>query len=331
MPGGYGGYGAPQGPPFSDSGFGARLPQVRVRVVGAKNLIAADRGGTSDPYCKVYVGGGVGVMKKTKVIKKNLNPVWNEEFNFTVQKGPPFNLRVVVYDYDSTGKDDPIGTATVNLVDSLNLRTKGQTASHSLQLDKRGTVDVQITLLSDLVMPPLPVPTLFGGGDIQSLPPGSDFEVTVYQAIGLRAADPDGLSDPYCSLKHHTFMLPAHPDKDPRIIQKQKTSMVPKTLNPFWGTKHVFRFVTRDDVLEIVCNDKDPLLDDVLGRVRLTWPELVNMATPMEKQLWYPMTEGQLAVGIRAISALPKATLPAAPPVPAKFASMIKTKKNKKK
>lgn len=35
--------------------------------------------GTSDPYAEVRIKGDIAV-KKTKTIKKNLNPKWNEEF-----------------------------------------------------------------------------------------------------------------------------------------------------------------------------------------------------------------------------------------------------------
>lgn len=46
-----------------------------VRVIEAKNLPKKDLFGKSDPYCIVKVGG---TSKKTKIIKKTLDPYWWE-------------------------------------------------------------------------------------------------------------------------------------------------------------------------------------------------------------------------------------------------------------
>jgi Ca2+-dependent lipid-binding protein len=47
---------------------------LQVTIVGARNLKAMDRGGTSDPYARVRIGTK-GVYK-TKHIKKTLTPEW---------------------------------------------------------------------------------------------------------------------------------------------------------------------------------------------------------------------------------------------------------------
>jgi tRNA A-37 threonylcarbamoyl transferase component Bud32 len=50
-----------------------------VTIVGAKNVAPMDRGGTSDPYC--IVTSTLSKQRfKTKIMKKTLNPEWNEEF-----------------------------------------------------------------------------------------------------------------------------------------------------------------------------------------------------------------------------------------------------------
>lgn len=54
------------------------MGNLTVTLVRAKNLIAADRGGVSDPYIVFKLNGKE--VHKSEVIKKTLNPEYNETF-----------------------------------------------------------------------------------------------------------------------------------------------------------------------------------------------------------------------------------------------------------
>ena len=72
--------------------------QLRVEVLDAADLPAADRNGYSDPYCKFLLQGQE--VYKTKTQKKTLHPAWNEFFEVPVRSRTAGNFEVDVYDWD---------------------------------------------------------------------------------------------------------------------------------------------------------------------------------------------------------------------------------------
>ncbi|KAJ7550408.1 hypothetical protein O6H91_07G099100 [Diphasiastrum complanatum] len=83
---------------------------LKVLVIRGTNLAVRDML-TSDPYVVLTLGQQ---KVKTKVIKSNLNPVWNEELMLSVPS-PPHPLKVQVYDKDTFSADDIMGEAEVDL------------------------------------------------------------------------------------------------------------------------------------------------------------------------------------------------------------------------
>ncbi len=55
---------------------------LRVRIIEARNLLATDFNGFSDPYVKLYLlpDPSKATKRKTAVVKKNLNPTFDEAF-----------------------------------------------------------------------------------------------------------------------------------------------------------------------------------------------------------------------------------------------------------
>lgn len=98
--------------------------KLRLRIIEAKDLIAADSNGIyssfaiefistglSDPYCWVEHGNE---KLKTQTKKKTLNPRWDESFEFPVF-GADRKFKVTLWDWDQFGEDDFLGTISSDI------------------------------------------------------------------------------------------------------------------------------------------------------------------------------------------------------------------------
>jgi len=123
--------------------------KIDVVVQEARGLIAADRGGTSDPYFKLSIAG---TTAKTKTQKKTLTPKYNEKFSFDV-KPPKTDLVLDVYDWDAIGKDEKIGEGVVDLSKANKKETSGW---FPLTLKKKPAGEVFLIFSSpDVAAPPI--------------------------------------------------------------------------------------------------------------------------------------------------------------------------------
>lgn len=104
-----------------DSNFGTENV-LRIHVLEAQDLIAKDRflgglvKGKSDPYVKLKLGGR---SFRSRVVREDLNPRWNEVFEVIVTSIPGQELEVEVFDKD-LDKDDFLGRCKVSLTTVLN-------------------------------------------------------------------------------------------------------------------------------------------------------------------------------------------------------------------
>lgn len=76
-----------------------------VRVIEAKNLVATNSNGLSDLYVRLKLGKQ---RYRTKVIKKNMKPMWDEQFSFWVDDLKE-TLVVSVMDEDKFFNNDLLG------------------------------------------------------------------------------------------------------------------------------------------------------------------------------------------------------------------------------
>ena len=91
--------------------------ELRVLLKSGTGLKAADLNRKTDPYVIVCCGKQ---QKKSRVVKKTLDPVWNEEVAVTgvLQDLIRDGLLLKVFDWDAAWKvkrDDPLGDAVVPL------------------------------------------------------------------------------------------------------------------------------------------------------------------------------------------------------------------------
>ena len=89
-------------------------------VIEANDLYAGDSNGFSDPYLiiphnQIGIDDISGKKNRTEIIEKTLNPVWNHTFNIEFNPKLCKELKIEVYDYDSFGKDDFLGSGIISL------------------------------------------------------------------------------------------------------------------------------------------------------------------------------------------------------------------------
>lgn len=118
------------------------LGLLKVRVVKGINLAVRDRK-SSDPYVVIKLGNQT---VKTRVIKRNLNPVWDEELTLSIPNPTP-PLKLQVFDKDTLSRDDKMGDAVIDLQPlvmavsmrnalPLTLTSKSETELHRLVASK---------------------------------------------------------------------------------------------------------------------------------------------------------------------------------------------------
>lgn len=149
--------------------------EVQITIIEAKGLKAADtrvfHKDTSDPYAVIKQTSGLfdhTGMSETKVVEKDLNPVWNETFPFRFSyKLSRFKFKV--FDYDKHTKHDPLGKCSLPISAFFGKVPTGQAfeidtwlpitlAHHDASRTGSLHVKVVVTFNVAVAMPGLPIP-----------------------------------------------------------------------------------------------------------------------------------------------------------------------------
>ncbi|XP_026736357.1 synaptotagmin-10-like [Trichoplusia ni] len=197
-----------------------------VKIFEARDLPIKDVTGSSDPYIKVFLLPDRKKKFQTKVHRKNLNPVFNETFLFSV----PYEelrqryIQFSVYDFDRFSRHDLIGHVVL----------KGLLESADLQQEIEYTMNILAAPQEKKDLGELMLSLCY-------LPTAGRLTVTVIKARNLKAMDINGSSDPYVKI---CLICQG------KRIKKKKTTVKKNTLSPVYNEALVFD-LPADNVYDI--------------------------------------------------------------------------------
>lgn len=261
---------------------------LEVKLVEARDLKNKDLVGKSDPFALIYIRPLHDKTKKSKTINNDLNPIWNEHYEFVVEDISTQHLTVKIYDDEGLQSSEIIGCARVDLTDIQPGKVKDLwldlVKDLEIQRDKKPRGQVHLELLYYPYAKHEGVPNPFAnqiqltslekvlktesnGYDInqrKNVIMRGVLSVTVISAEELPSMDIGGKADPFVVLylkKGET---------------KKKTRVVTDTLNPIWN--QTFDFMVEDalhDLLMVEVWDHDTFGKDYIGRCILTLTRVI--------------------------------------------------------
>ncbi|XP_077099709.1 multiple C2 and transmembrane domain-containing protein 1 [Siphateles boraxobius] len=251
--------------------------QLDIVLKRGNNLAIRDRGGTSDPYVKFKIAGKE--VFRSKIIHKNLNPVWDERVCLIVDNLQE-PLYIKVFDYDFGLQDDFMGSAYLYLESLEHLRPLDVRLDlhdpHCPDQDL-GSLELVVTLFprstedrealrqaqQQLQQQNLRLSDLYRKSQLWK----GIVSIRLIEGRNLIPMDQNGFSDPYVKFK----LGP----------QKYKSKTIHKTLNPQWMEQFDLNlFDEEGGVLEISAWDKDiGMRDDFIGQCQLDLSKLSREKT----------------------------------------------------
>jgi hypothetical protein len=229
---------------------------IRVGLVCARELVSADSNGFSDPFVRIQVGLD---SQKSKVVKRNLHPIFCEGFVFELPSGTPA-INVTFFDHDRVGTNDFLGCCNFPLGDV----SEGVTVKKWMQLRGRNTgelVSGYVQLHVTVILAPLPLKPKRADDNKLVFPVAAQWlGAGVIEVVAICARDTCAmdeavaLSDPYVAAS-------CTPEN---VV---KCEPVSGTCNPIWNSPLVLRIPAGQSIVLVQVFDKDRFGSDSMGVV----------------------------------------------------------------
>jgi len=121
---------------------------LHIHVLKAENIAGIDSSGTSDPYVKITTKGRREIGK-TKVVKKNNNPEWNETFKVNLGEVLNHDINVIVKDHNSfMSSSKVIGEVQINDHNSFSTG-ESSTIEKQYNISSGGTIYIKLEYNAD--------------------------------------------------------------------------------------------------------------------------------------------------------------------------------------
>ncbi|XP_050319902.1 synaptotagmin-1 [Bactrocera neohumeralis] len=213
---------------------------LSVHLIEAQNLQPRDFSRTADPYAKVRLLPEKKNFWQTRIHKKTLNPIFDEDFVFEENASviDKRTIEILLYDFDAYSRHVCIGGAQIPL-NSLDLSEKvelwtplGSCAEQDMKVD-----------LGDIMV------------SLSFLPSAERLTVVLIKARNLRIIDDSrNSSDPYIKVA----LL-----SDGKKIKKRKTGVTRNTINPVYN--EALTFDVNKDTLKNCLIEFTVVHDGLLG------------------------------------------------------------------
>nr|KAF6343741.1 synaptotagmin like 2 [Pipistrellus kuhlii] len=265
------------------------LTELHIFVAQCKDLAAADmRKQRSDPYVKTYLLPDKGKMgkKKTFVVKKTLNPVYNEILRYKIEKQilKTQKLNLSVWHRDTFKRNSFLGEVELDLEtwdwDSKQNKQlkwyplKRKTAPVALEAENRGKMKLALQYV------PEPIPG-------KKLPTTGEVHIWVKECLDLPM-----LRGSHLNSFVKCIILP-----DTSRKSRQRTRAVGKTTNPVFNHTMVYDGFRPEDLteacVELTVWDHYKLTNQFLGGLRIGFGTGKSYDTEVD---WMDSTSEEVAL-----------------------------------
>ena len=237
---------------------------LAVTIHGAQGLKNPDKlSGSPDPYTVVTLNGR-DVLGKTKIVKENANPRWNETIYIIITSFTDA-LTLQLYDYNEYRKDKELGTATFALD-----RLEQVTEHENLRLEVMANGKARGIVQADVRFFPVLEGRKLEDGQEEQAPESNTgiAKFTVEQAKDLDGSKSMiGQLNPYAALLLNS--------KEIHVTQKLK-----RTNQPIWANGSKEFLVTDRKAARlgvVIKDDRDIAADPVLGAFQIKLDDMLKM------------------------------------------------------